>query len=180
MASFNIALTLAEQARLRPSACAVSVGRESIGYADLATAAARLAGALAPTARTRRVGILGTRSIEAYIGLLAAGWAGSAYVPLNLKWPPERLVTLFGQLQLDALVADEAGVRLLSPEVLEAAPDFVVIPDKSEAPRRVPASASFPAPALRRRRSPNPRRSRQRTRPTSSSLPERPACPRVS
>ncbi len=78
--------------------------------------------------------MLGTRSIEAYVGILGACWAGSAYVPLNLKWPPERLVTLFGQLQLDALVTDEAGARLLSPEVMAAAPDLVIVPDASEKP----------------------------------------------
>ncbi len=134
MASFNIALTLAKQARTRPSACAISVGKEQISYGELATEAARLAGALATGAQTRRVGILGTRSIEAYVGVLGAGWAGSAYVPLNLKWPTERLIALFKELRLDALVADEAGARLLSPEVLEAAPDLVVVPDKSEVP----------------------------------------------
>ena len=134
MAGFNIALTLAEQARTRPSACAIAVGKERISYGALAVEAAKLAGALAPLSRSRRVGILGTRSIEAYVGLLGAGWAGCAYVPLNLKWPPERLIALFRDLQLDALVADEAGARLLSPEALAAAPDLVVIPDTAEAP----------------------------------------------
>ncbi len=179
MVSFNIVLTLAEQARNRPSACAISVGKEQISYGELATEAAKLAGALATGARTRRVGILGTRSIEAYVGVLGAGWAGSAYVPLNLKWPTERLIALFKELQLDALVADEAGARLLSPEVLEAAPDLVVIPDMAEAPTGRAGQRVLHRSSWTRQRWPSPRRSPPRRLPTSSSRPARRACRRA-
>ena len=130
----NLALSLARQAKVRAGSCVIDAGGQRISYGDMADAAARLAGALSVTRATRRVGILGTRSIEAYVGILGACWAGSAYVPLNLKWPADRLKTLFRQLQLDALVTDEAGARLLSPDVLADAPDLVIVPNGVDPP----------------------------------------------
>ncbi len=50
-------------------------------------------------------------------------------MPINLKWPQERIVTLLGLMELDALVADVHGAALLTPAVLAAAPDLVVIAD---------------------------------------------------
>lgn len=125
---FNLARGLARQARECPDALAFQAGGIALTYGALARQVTELAGLLAGHRRSRRIGILGTRSSEAYIGILAACWAGSAYVPLNLKWPAARLIALFGQLQLDALIADENGTGLLTPEVLANAPDLVVIP----------------------------------------------------
>lgn len=135
--SFNLARGLARQARDFPDALALHAGGTELSYGALSRDVRELAGLLASRRHSRRVGILGTRSIEAYIGILAACWAGSAYVPLNLKWPPERLIALFSQLQLDALVVDENGVGLLTPEILTHAPDLVVIPSgRALAPAR--------------------------------------------
>lgn len=52
---------------------------------------------------------------------------GSAYVPLNLKWPEQRIIAVLEALQLDALIVDKHGYNLLTPEVLQAAPDRVII-----------------------------------------------------
>ncbi len=134
LSNFNIALSLAEQASHRPEACAIDAGGRTISYGELAAASAALAGELNRARVSGRVGILGTRSIEAYVGVLGAGWAGSTYVPLNLKWPAERLVALFRQLDLDALVTDEAGAQLLTPEVIASAPDLVVVPAGGQPP----------------------------------------------
>jgi len=35
--------------------------------------------------------VLASRSLGTYVGVLAAGWRGTAYVPLNPKLPDERL-----------------------------------------------------------------------------------------
>ena len=54
-------------------------------------------------------------------------WA--ANVPINLKWPESRIVALLEVHGLDARVTDVNGARLLTPEVLSAAPATVVVPD---------------------------------------------------
>src|SRR5687768_8225008 len=109
---FNLAEGLARLGRDRPEALALRAGGAELSYGALASHAARLGGRLSACSASRRVGILGTRSLDSYIGVLGACWAGSAYVPLNLKWPPERLIALLEQLQLDALITDGNGARL--------------------------------------------------------------------
>lgn len=126
--NFNLASALALRAQDASAAPAIEVDGARYTYGELATAASRLAGAFEPLRRSGRIGVLGTRSYEAYVGILGACWAGFAYVPLNLKWPPERLVALMELLQLDALVTDANGAALLTPEVLAVAPDLVVTP----------------------------------------------------
>ncbi len=123
--NFNIVSDLARTALEFPQSVAISVGKSEITYADFVSSAQRLAAALVPHLKSGRVGVLGSRSIGAYIGIAGACWAGSTYVPLNLKWPASRLIKLMGELELDAIVVDSNGAKLLTPEVLEFAPKVV-------------------------------------------------------
>ncbi len=123
--NYNIVSDLAVTANKFPDALAISVGREEITYGDLTQKAARLATALAPILKTKRVGILGSRSIAAYVGIAGACWAGATYVPLNMKWPMSRLISLMDKLQLDALVVDHNGAKMLTDEVLSHAPKTI-------------------------------------------------------
>lgn len=128
-AGWNIAGSFAKNAVAHPERIAVSAGGRQISYGDLAKTAAGLAGFLGRPTKGGRVGILATRSVDAYAGILAAGWCGGTYVPLNLKWPEERLAALLAELDLEALVADANGAALLTPAVLAAGPATVVVAD---------------------------------------------------
>jgi amino acid adenylation domain-containing protein len=55
------------------------------------------------------VGILAAKSEEAYVGLLAALYAGAAAVPLGPEVPAERNRAIAAAAGVDALVVDEAG-----------------------------------------------------------------------
>ena len=123
---FNIASPLFSTAEQRPDALAVQAGKDIITYGELAKKAACLAGHLRPQLNSGRIGILGSRSIAAYIGVAGAAWAGATYVPLNLKWPEERLITLMQELQLDALVVDKNGAAKLTDAVLKHAPADII------------------------------------------------------
>lgn len=103
----------------------ISEGRSNICYGDFVRKASRLAAELYPLIRSGRIGILGSRSATAYIGIAAAAWAGAAYVPLNLKWPAERLIRLMRELQLDAIIVDDNGERCLTAEVVAHAPKSI-------------------------------------------------------
>ncbi len=127
--SHNPALSFARNAAVHPERIALHVSGQAFSYGDLAGRVSRLAANLAPVLHTRRVGILATRSLEAYVGILSSGWAGAAYVPLNLKWPEARLIALMDLLGLDALVVDVNGAELLTPAVLQAAPALIVLAD---------------------------------------------------
>ena len=86
-ANFNIAAGFHRTAQAMPQRLAVFAGGRSATYGELAQTASRLAGHFGQPKGSGRIGILATRSIEAYAGILAAGWCGGTYVPLNLKWP---------------------------------------------------------------------------------------------
>ena len=126
--NFNSVSNFAEQAHMSPNSLAVQVGKEQISYGELASVAGRIASYVQPHLKTKRIGVLGSRSITAYVGIIAAGWAGAAYVPLNLKWPEQRLVDLFDELQLDALIVDHNGAKLMSKAVLAHAPNLIFRP----------------------------------------------------
>lgn len=128
-ADYNISAGFLRSARDHADRAFYSDRNGDVTYGAMGETVARLASFLSSAGRPRRVGILATRSFEAYAGILAAGLAGAAYVPLNLKWPEERIVTLLGMLGLDALVVDANGAALLTPAVLRAAPDSIVIAD---------------------------------------------------
>lgn len=126
---YNIAKPFYLNALAAPDNTALSAGGRTVTYGELAATVARLAGHFGEARRGGRIGILATRSVEAYAGILAAGWSARTYVPLNLKWPEERLVALLTALDLDGLVADANGAALLTPAVLAAAPAKIVIAD---------------------------------------------------
>ncbi|AYG59828.1 amino acid adenylation domain-containing protein [Rhizobium jaguaris] len=126
----NIALPLCRHSLERPDALALSVNGRELSYRELATLSRRIASCLQTVARTRRVGILATRSLAACAGILGTAWSGSTYVPLNPRLPQARLVDLFSTLDLDALIVDARGAALLTPEVLAAAPRTVLAGDE--------------------------------------------------
>lgn len=129
MQDWSIVTGLARQAALDPHSDAIVVGPDRLSYGALAQKAARIAQAIGPALKSRRVGLLASRSISAYAGLAGAAWAGAAYVPLNLKWPESRLITLLGQLDLDALIVDKNGAELLTEAVRAAAPHLILYAD---------------------------------------------------
>src|ERR1039457_4699778 len=103
--NYNLASPLREQALARPEGLALSVSNICISYGDLAALAQRISAWLKTQVggHPARVGILASRSLEAYAGILGTLWSGAAYVPINPKTPEERLIQLFQITRLDAL-----------------------------------------------------------------------------
>lgn len=127
--SYNIAASFFRSVHVHADRLFYSDSGRDATYGEMGETVARLASFLAADGRPGRIGILATRSFETYAGILAAGLAGAPYVPLSLKWPEERVIALLRVLELDALVVDVNGASLLTPAVLDAAPDRIVIAD---------------------------------------------------
>lgn len=125
----NLALPLYRHSLQRPEAPALSVAGFDLSYGDLTALSRRIAGSLLPVLRSRRVGILASRSLAACAGILGASWAGATYVPLSLKLPEARLIGLLQTLDLDALIVDARGLALLTPAILAIAPDHILAGD---------------------------------------------------
>jgi amino acid adenylation domain-containing protein len=108
----------ADQVRERPDSIAVTFGDCSLSYAELDTAASRLARRLrrAGVARGDLVAVHLRRSSTLLACLLGVHRAGAAYLPLDPDHPAERI----------AMIAADARPRLLLTET--AAPDGVQVP----------------------------------------------------
>ena len=96
---------IVEQVGRTPDACAVSFGELSLTYRALDARASQLAHALRGRGAGPDVliGVCMERSIELVVALLGVLKAGSAYVPLDPGYPPDRL----------AYMVDDAKVRVL-------------------------------------------------------------------
>jgi amino acid adenylation domain-containing protein len=76
------------------------------------------------------VGILASRHLEAYVGLLAALWGGHLYVPLSPKEPISYLRSIIANAELKCLVADPSCRSLLNEGLLQGLPVEVLSLDK--------------------------------------------------
>ncbi|MGA3070713.1 MAG: amino acid adenylation domain-containing protein [Terracidiphilus sp.] len=126
--NFNLALPFYENSVTNPEALALYVGDTRFTYGELGTMARRVSGwlGLKTGEVSGRVGILASRTLEAYAGVLGTLWSGAAYVPIKPDIPEDRLIRILQQTKLDALIADQAGLGLLSDRVLECAPSRIL------------------------------------------------------
>jgi amino acid adenylation domain-containing protein len=131
-------------AAARPDAPCLVIKDRAVSYGEAEALARLWAGAIvARLGRpAERVGVFGYRSVESYLGGLAALFAGAAFVPLNPGFPPERTGEMIRQAELDAIIVDAAGLKLL-PAVLAGteAPPLLLFPG-------LDAAAGVDAPAL--------------------------------
>lgn len=124
---YNILFSFIKSAQEHCNKKFYSDSTRDVTYGEMGDIVKKLTAYILPSQNTKKIGILGTRTAEAYTGILTSGMIGSAYVPLNLKWPEQRIIAVLEALQLDALIVDKHGYSLLTPEVLQAAPDRVII-----------------------------------------------------
>lgn len=102
------------------------------GYAELRDRVLALAHAIdlhLPEGSQRRVGVLASRSLTVYTGLLGTLAAGCAVVPLNPAFPADRSLQMMALSELGALVVDAQGGSQL-PSLLGAVhrPLLIVLP----------------------------------------------------
>ena len=119
----NLACPFNREASVHPDQVALYVAGASYSYSQLAGWAARSALALGPACK---VGVLASRTLGAYVGVLGACWCGATYVPLNPRLPDERLARIFKIVDLDALIVDEIGLARLNSEISAIAPRHIL------------------------------------------------------
>jgi amino acid adenylation domain-containing protein len=106
---------VAEQARLKPDAIALTDGQRQMSYWELEARAEQLAGCLAhlEAGPDRLVGLCAERSIDLVVGILAILKAGAAYLPLDPAAPYDRLAFMLEDAQVSILVTQTALVDRL-------------------------------------------------------------------
>jgi D-alanine--poly(phosphoribitol) ligase subunit 1 len=136
--NFNLALPFHASSERTPEALALSVGNSRLSYAELVILARRICGWLNEGGRhgPGRVGILASRSVEAYAGVLGTLWSGNAYVPISPDTPEDRFIRILEMANPDALIADQAGLDSLSDRILAYAPKRILFgPDATPPPQ---------------------------------------------
>jgi D-alanine--poly(phosphoribitol) ligase subunit 1 len=126
--NYNVALPFFQASERFPDNPALVTPDRRVSYLELRRFVQRTARWLQDKAegRVTRVGILASRSIETYGGILATCWAGGAYVPLSVNTPEDRLVRLLEQIDLQALIVGREGLRHLSERVIRACPKNIL------------------------------------------------------
>src|SRR6516164_3280220 len=113
-----------------PGSLALSVGGCEFSYSRLREFAQPVASWLRNKAdEAPRVGILASRSLATYTGILGTCWAGGTYVPISTKLPESRVIQLLEQVQAEALIVDSQSIAALSERVLTCCPRLILAPD---------------------------------------------------
>lgn len=141
--NWNLAVAVLAQCHRTPGHLALCADGTDLTYAELVQRAKRLAGALfaCGVGPKRRVAILGSRSLVAVEAVLGVAWAGAAYVPLGLRWPEARLQSAIALARPDAIIADDRGAKLLTPQLLASVP-LVVVPRRASIDAAIPSSGT--------------------------------------
>ncbi|MEU2548571.1 amino acid adenylation domain-containing protein [Streptomyces roseolus] len=127
---------LLKHALVQPDRTALTLGRREVSYAEAAATARRWAALLVEAAggRPARVGVFAHRSEASYLGVVAALYAGAAFVPLNRRFPAERTRSMLERADVDALIVDAASLPGLAG-LLRGLPrkPVVLLPDAERA-----------------------------------------------
>lgn len=134
-AATTITDALLAQVNLQPDSPAVSDDRQTLSYRELNARADALAVALRHFGISRgdRVGVCLERNVELVVTLLAVMKAGAAYVPMDARYPEERLIHTVTDAGLRLVLSDAAsfpsitGVALCNPaEMADGATESIV------------------------------------------------------
>jgi amino acid adenylation domain-containing protein len=109
---YDLFKTSAQERSSRP---ALWVEGSAFSYGELEERALKLGGAVLAERKSLQPGqcaLLVDRTPTAYAGVLASLSAGFAYVPLNPRLPPERMVELIRLSESEAIVVDERCLAL--------------------------------------------------------------------
>ena len=135
---FNLVSDIYRHSLTAPDRLAIDSEFGSVTYRDAAIRGSQLAESLRgssawvrPDGLPARDGILGSRSVDARLAVIGTCWSGATYVPIGVKFPQDRVLSILAQCDLAALIVDEEGIGLLSREVLAACPPLILVPDAS-------------------------------------------------
>ncbi|WP_330301228.1 amino acid adenylation domain-containing protein [Streptomyces sp. NBC_00503] len=130
----------ADVVRARPDAIALTAGNTSLSYAELDVRAERTATGLRAlgVAPGAMVGVALERDADLVVTLLGVLKAGCAYVPMDLRYPAERLRYTVENAGVTVVVGtadgfpEQAGVRVVTPDALRALADGTVLEARAE------------------------------------------------
>jgi D-alanine--poly(phosphoribitol) ligase subunit 1 len=134
-----------------PSRPALNIGGRDVSYQVLAGASSAISAFLREKlgGGQKTVGVLCEKSFSAYAGMLGAMESGNIYVPLNPKFPINRLEQIACIAGIAALVVDPSSVSKAAQLLELLGPGVVVyLPGNADVPAELRKYPAFPhAPA---------------------------------
>ena len=130
-----------------PMRPALEVGGRTYSYTELAAIVAQVAAAIAEVDATSSptVGVLGSRSLSVFAGLLGTLSSGRAVVPLNPIFPVDRTARMVEHAAVRVLVADAAGLRHAEDLLAQAGePMLLILPELDDAAALAALSSKWP------------------------------------
>ena len=118
---------------LSPGRAAIRVDDDVLTYEAMHELALRRAGALRARAPQgpHTVAVLADKSLTAYVGILAALYAGATIVPLNPRFPAERTRRMLTAAGVSTVIADPIGRAALAETELDG---LTVLDEAATAP----------------------------------------------
>lgn len=112
----NLILEIEEQARLNPDAIAVRSDGQSMTYLELSEKSNNIAGNIVEggIGKEERIGLAVSQSADSIAAILGILKAGAVYVPLDLKYPADRLDYMIKDAGIKKIIIDGSP---LDPEV---------------------------------------------------------------
>ncbi|MFE9458281.1 amino acid adenylation domain-containing protein [Streptomyces californicus] len=142
----GLAEGFASQVRRTPHAVALQCGDSTVTYAELADRAGRLATVLRARGATRGslIAVALPRSEALLVALLAVASAGAAYVPLDPRYPADRLRHMLADSRPLLLVTDRDQPWGAGPAQVTVAPDGTFVDGAGAVNRDASAPAAEP------------------------------------
>lgn len=130
MKDLSLVTAFFKHATQNPKSPCLMVDEKLYTYEQIVSRVQKIAGWLHRNTpqENARVGVLTDRSLEAYLGILAAAWSGRSYVPLSAKSPAPYLKTTLEAARLDALIIDAKGFETLGQELADSLPRAILNP----------------------------------------------------
>ncbi|MEY2938783.1 MAG: hypothetical protein RL062_1372, partial [Bacteroidota bacterium] len=91
---------------------AISIGKQSITYSELIGSAAQVAQQI--QVKNQNIGLYTDNNLDMYISLLAIWISGNAYVPLNHKFPVDRLMKIIDESEIEIILSSDPSQSTLS------------------------------------------------------------------
>ena len=127
-----LSILLHDAAAARPEHPAVSDGKDTFAYAELARVAGLICAELedAGVARGDRVGVLAPKSCATVGALYGIMWSGGAYVPLDVGAPTARVAYMIRNCGMKALVARAGYAARLAGQLEGSGLQRVIVLDE--------------------------------------------------
>lgn len=127
--TMTVISSILQQVHQQPDAKAITLGGETWTYGELYQRAMAVAGQIQQLDISQKsVGLFTDNRLEMYAGLLGIWLSGNAYVPINHKFPTERLSKIITERQIEYVLCASSNVSSvieLVPQLIPVAYDFV-------------------------------------------------------